>query len=279
MNRIIDAHHHLWNYNKNEYGWIGDSMAVLKQNFTMDDFRRETAFAADVKSIAVQARQTLEETEWLLSLSGTDRTVAGVVGWVPLRSPVVREHLERLKEHGKLAGVRHVIQDEPDPGFILRNDFNEGISVLRDLGLSYDILVTEIQLPQTVAFVKGHPDQPFIIDHIAKPDIRSGSFENWSRYMTELAAFENVNCKLSGMVTEADWNNWTITNLKPYLDKMLESFGPDRLMFGSDWPVCLVAGGYKKWFRALDSYLSGLSEAEREGIYSSNAARFYGVEL
>lgn len=279
MKTIIDAHHHLWKYNDREYSWIDESMSVLKKSFSMEDFRKETAFAGEIKSIAVQARQTLEETEWLLSLSESDKTIAGVVGWVPLRSPVIRDHMDRLKSSGRLSGVRHVVQDEPDPMFILRDDFNNGISALKDFNLTYDILVTEKHLPQTVAFVKKHENQPFVIDHIAKPDIKNHSFEHWSRYMAELASFPNVSCKLSGMVTEADWTMWTREDLKPYIDRMMELFGPQRLMFGSDWPVCLVAGGYEKWFSTLDSCLSELSEVERESIYSGNAAEFYGVKI
>jgi L-fuconolactonase len=279
MRKIIDAHHHLWNYNDREYGWIDESMSVLRNNFSMVEFRKETSFAGEVQSIAVQARQTLEETEWLLSLSETDETIAGVVGWAPLRSPVIGEHLERLKDKGKLCGIRHVVQDEPDRDFILRNDFNDGISALKDFNLTYDILVTEKQLPQTVEFVKRHPSQPFVIDHIAKPDIKNHSFDDWARHMRELASFPNISCKLSGMITEADWKKWTADDLKPYIVKMLDLFGPGRLMFGSDWPVCLVAGGYEKWFNILDSFLSELSESDKESIYSGNAAEFYGVEI
>ncbi|MBB6480688.1 amidohydrolase family protein [Spirochaeta isovalerica] len=277
MKKIIDAHHHLWQYNNREFGWIDESMSVLRNNFSMEDFRKETAFASEVKSIVVQARQSLEETEWLLSLSESDNTIAGVVGWVPLRSPVIRDHLDRMKNRGGLTGVRHVIQDEPDRDFMLRNDFNNGVSALKDFNLTYDILVKEKQLPETVAFVKKHGNQPFVIDHIAKPDIKNRSFDYWARYMGELASFPNVSCKLSGLVTEADWTKWSPEDLKPYIERMLELFSPRRLMFGSDWPVCLVAGGYEKWFKTLDSFLSELSESEREGIYSGNAAEFYGV--
>ena len=278
MSRIIDAHHHLWSYNDREYSWIDDSMNILKQSFSLDDYRMDSAFAGEVHSIAVQARQTLEESQWLLALSRSDPTLSGVVGWAPLRSPVIGEHLQRLKRLGNLVGIRHVVQDEPDPDFLLRNDFNRGVAALKDFGLTYDILIKEHQLPQTLQFVKMHKDQPFVIDHIAKPDIKNKSFDHWEGYMTQLSRFENLYCKLSGLVTEADWTNWNPEDFKFYIDKLLELFGPQRLMFGSDWPVCLVAGGYEKWYKALDSHLAELSPAEKERIYSGTAAEFYGVK-
>lgn len=271
----IDAHHHLWHYSAEEYDWIDDSMAILRRDFLPDDLAAEMHTAGVDGAIAIQARQTLEETRWLLSLAERSDVIRGVVGWAPLMEKNFAASLEKLSVNPKLKGLRHVVQAEPDEKFLLRKDFNEGIETMRRTGLVYDILIYERHLLQTIEFVDLHPDQAFVLDHIAKPRIREGKLEPWAERMRELAKRENVSCKLSGMVTEADWSQWTPASLRPYLDVVVEAFGPRRLMAGSDWPVCLVACGYAQWFGVLGEYFSAFSEEERSAIFGENATRMY----
>jgi L-fuconolactonase len=223
----------------------------------------------------VQARQSVQETEWLLDLAEEHAFLKGVVGWVPLASPDVRTTLESLLERPKLKGVRHVIQDEPDDHFILRNDFNAGVSALVDFGLVYDILIFERHLPQTIEFVDQHPNQRFVLDHLAKPRAKEKTFEPWRNNLHRLAQRENVYCKLSGLVTEADWESWTYEQLCVYLDIALEAFGPRRLMFGSDWPVCLLAATYSKWYEVVSRFCSELSADEQNRVRGGTAIEVY----
>ena len=273
----VDAHHHLWRYTPDEYGWINDAMHILKRDFLPDDLRRETSQAGIDATIAVQARQSLEETRWLLDIARDSDLVRGVVGWAPLSSPEAPQLLNALSAESKLKGLRHVIQDEPDDNFILRDDFNRGVAAMVDTGLVYDILIYSRHLPQAAAFVDRHPTQVFVLDHIAKPPIKLGEhgLEPWATHIRELARRPNVWCKLSGMVTEADWQTWSLDTLRPYLDVVMESFGPARLMTGSDWPVCLVATGYKQWFETIHNYLSAPGSAEYEAICGGNALSVY----
>ncbi len=200
-----------------------------------------------------------------------------MVGWAPIASGEFSTTLEEFTGRPKLKGLRHVVQAEPDENYLLREDFNRGIGVLRGSGLVYEVLIYEHQLPQTIEFVDRHPDQVFVLDHIAKPRIRERVLEPWAGRMRDLARRENVSCKLSGMVTEADWNGWTLEGLRPYLDVVVEAFGPQRLMVGSDWPVCLVACGYAQWFGVLEEYFAGFSTQERDAVFAGNAARVYGL--
>ncbi len=272
---VIDAHHHLWEYAKAEYGWISDDMAVLRRNFLPPDLEREIRAVGVDGVVTVQARQTVGETEWLLSLAEKNPFMRGVVGWVPLADPAVEAHLDRFARHPKLKAVRHVVQDEPDPDFILGEAFNRGVSRLKEYRLVYDILIFERHLPQTLAFVDRHPEQVFVLDHIAKPRIRDEALEPWRERMRDLARRTNVWCKLSGVATEADWKRWTPAGIRPYLETALEAFGPKRLMWGSDWPVCLVATPYARWKRIVDDFIATLSEAERERILGTNAVETY----
>jgi L-fuconolactonase len=272
---VIDAHHHFWTYSAAEYGWISDAMAALRRDFLPDDLGREIRAAGVDGVVSVQARQTVAETEWLLSLADRTPFIRGVVGWVPLADPAVEGVLERLARHPKLKAVRHVVQDEPDPDFILRDDINRGVGLLKAHGLVYDILIFERHLPQTLAFVDRHPGQVFVLDHIAKPRIRDGAISPWREQMRELARRPNVWCKLSGVVTEADWARWTPAGIRPYLDAVMEAFGAGRVLWGSDWPVCLVACGYGCWRRTVDDAIAALSASEREGILGGNAIAAY----
>ncbi len=273
----VDAHHHLWNYDPLEYGWIGENMTALRRNFTPDDLWREMGAANVLGAIAVQARQTLEETRWLLELA-TDRDfMMGVVGWVPLVDRDVAAHLERFAANPKLRGVRHVLQDEPDPNYMLRADFHQGIRRLRDFHLVYDILIYDHHLPAAVQLVDANPNQIFILDHIAKPRIRDGVLSPWRENLRELARRQHVYCKLSGMATEADWHHWTPETLQPYFEVALEAFGPTRLMFGSDWPVLEVAGRYSSWAQTVRTWLASLSPDEQESVLRTTALRAYRI--
>lgn len=278
MAERIDAHHHLWRYTSKEYGWIDESMVELQRNFLPLDLMAEIAAAGIDGTVAVQARQTLEETRWLLDQADGCTAIRGVVGWAPIAGEDFPEVMEEFADRPKLKGLRHVIQGERDENFILREDFNSGIRALEGSGLVYDILIYERQLPQTVEFVDKHPEQVFVLDHMAKPLIASGQRELWAERMRELGKRENVWCKVSGLVTEADWKQWRLEDLRPYLDAVVEVFGVARLMAGSDWPVCLVASGYSRWFAVLQEYFSRFSEAEQDAVFGGTAMQVYGLE-
>lgn len=274
----IDAHHHLWSYKKEDYPWISDEMSLLSRDFLVCDLEKELAVAGIEGTVAVEARQTLQETEWLLSLAKNSGHIRGVVGWAPISSAEFPALLERWRGEEKLKGLRHVIQDEPDEKFMDRKDFNRGISALPVSGLVYDILIYERHLPAAIAFVDRHPNQVFVLDHIAKPRIREAILEPWAANLRELARRENVSSKLSGLVTEANWKKWTIHDLRPYFDVVLDAFGPARLMAGSDWPVCLLASSYGKWFDAVRDLVEPLSASEKELILGGVAAKVYSLE-
>ena len=226
-------------------------------------------------SIAVQARQVVGESDWLLGLADRHATVKGVVGWVDLRAERVEEDLARLARHPKFVGVRHVVQDEPDDDFMLGKDFQRGIAKLRAYGLTYDILIYPKQLSAAIRLAEAFPEQPFVLDHLAKPRIQEGAIEPWRSQVLRLARLPNVWCKVSGLLTEADHRAWKAEHFRPYLDTAFEAFGPSRLMYGSDWPVCLFAGSYEQAYRLVDDYARGLTAAERAGLLGANCARFY----
>ena len=274
---IVDSHQHFWRYDAKEYDWIGDDLAAIRRDFLPEDLSRELGPAGVDAVVSVQARQSLGETRWLLELAGAHDFVAGVVGWVPLVSSTVADTLAELAANPRLCGVRHVLQGEADPDFAARRDFNEGIAALRGLGLAYDILIYERQLPVATALVDRHPDQVFVVDHVAKPRIRDAVVSPWRERIRELGRRPNVFCKLSGMVTEADPRAWTHASLEPYAHAVLEAFGPSRVMFGSDWPVCLAACSYSQWLAAVRELCGGLSAAERERVLGGTARLAYGL--
>jgi len=275
MTQRIDAHHHLWHYTPEEFGWIDDRMGRLRRDFLVDDFGQELSAAGWAGSVAVQARQSLQETDWLLSLADKSAFLRGVVGWAPIASDRFPALLEELSSRPLLKGLRHVIQDEPDDDYILGAEFNRGVASMMGSGLAYDILILPRQLPAATQFVDRHPEQVFILDHIAKPPICSQEVEPWLRHITELARRENVYCKLSGVVTEADWSAWSINDLRPFADAVLEAFSPRRLMAGSDWPVCLLASSYGRWIDTLGDLLAGISQPERDRIFGETAIEAY----
>jgi L-fuconolactonase len=226
-------------------------------------------------TIAVQARQTLEETHWLLDLAEQSEAIRGVVGWAPIAGEEFPGCMEEFDGREKLKGLRHVIQGEKDEHYILREDFNSGIRTMLGSGLVYEILIYERHLEDAIYFVDEHPEQVFVLDHMAKPLIAGGVMEPWASRMQELGQRENVWCKVSGLVTEAKWDAWSPETLKPYLDVAVEAFGPTRLMAGSDWPVCLVASGYAQWWGLLREYFAGFSEAEQAAVFGGTAVEVY----
>jgi len=275
---MIDAHHHLWKYSAAEYGWITPQMPSIRRDFLPPQLEELMHHFGIEGTVAVQARQTLEETSWLLSLSEKHPLIRGVVGWVPLTDGAsLRSHLERFAANRSLRGVRHVIHDEPDARYILRNDFNAGIAALHEFGLRYDILIFERHLPAAIEFVDRHPNQIFIVDHMAKPRIKERIISPWDRNMREMAKRQNVYCKLSGMVTEADLAGWTPQDLQPYIDVVLAAFGPRRILYGSDWPVLLRACDYARWFGTVNNAIAKLSRTEQDRIMGGTAIEAYAL--
>ena len=272
---IVDSHHHFWRYDPAEYGWISDSMRALRRDFLPADLRREIEAAGVDGVVSVQARQTLSETRALLAHARENDFIRGVVGWVPLVDPAVRGTLEELAQDPYLRACRHVLQDEPDDDYMLREDFNDGVRAVTAAGLVYDILIFERHLPQTLEFVDRHPNQVFVLDHIGKPRIRDGSFGAWRAAIRDLARRPNFYCKISGMVTEADWERWSEAELAPYMDAVLAAFGPRRLMYGSDWPVCLTAVDYARWFELVAGFAARLSADERDRVLGGTAIEAY----
>jgi L-fuconolactonase len=271
----IDAHHHFWRYDPVEYAWISEAMPAIRRDFLPADLEAEIRAAGVDGAISVQARQSLDETRWLLELAHEHEFIRGVVGWAPLCEPAVREHLDELASEPTLKGIRHIVQDEPDDHFILRDDFNRGVAALKESQLVYDILIYERHLPQAMEFVDRHPQQIFVLDHLAKPRAKVHELEPWRTNIRRLAERPNVYCKLSGLATEADWQAWTELQLTPYLETVLEAFGPRRLMFGSDWPVCLLATTYRGWHDLVARFCSRLSVSEQARIFGETAAEAY----
>ena len=274
----IDAHQHFWRHDPARDGWITDEMAILRRDFLPEEVEPLLAQGGLDGSVAVQADQSESETRFLLEIAEAHPTVLGVVGWVDLLAPNLPERLEHFSRFGRLRGVRHVAQAEPDD-FLSREGVVRGIGMLRRFGLTYDILVYPQQLTAALSLVRRLPDQPFVVDHMAKPLIAEGILEPWVSLMRELAHHSNVWCKVSGLVTEADWSGWRPEDFRPYLDMVFDAFGPDRLMFGSDWPVCLLAAEYGQVLELIEAYTEQLSASEREAVFGGTAAGFYGLNL
>jgi L-fuconolactonase len=275
----IDAHQHFWHYSPTAYDWIDETMAVLQQDFLPEQLEPLLHQAGFSGSVAVQALQTGAETDFLLNLAAQHDFIKGVVGWTDLQAADVESRLAHLAQKPKLKGLRHVVQAEPDKRFLLRPAFLRGISFLRQFNLTYDILIYPKHLPVATEFVAKFPDQPFVLDHIAKPFIKAQQLAPWAQHIRELAQHSQVYCKLSGMVTEADWHHWQPDHFKPYLEVVTEAFGPDRLMIGSDWPVCTLAGTYPDVMNLVKEYLNQFSKADQEKIMGGNAIRFYNLTV
>jgi len=274
---IIDSHQHFWHYEPVKHEWIDDEMAAIRKDFLPADLKKVYQENGIDGCVAVQADQTLEETDFLLDLASKHDFIKGVVGWVDLRANNIEEVLQKYSTSKKLKGFRHVVQGEPDHNFLLTANFLNGIKALEKHNFAYDILVFPHQLGAVLEFVKRFPNQKFVIDHIAKPYIKDGFYEGWAVLMKEIANQENVYCKVSGMITEADYKSWTEEQLKPYLDLVFNAFGTERIMFGSDWPVCLVAGNYFEVKTIVTNFIDGFSKTEQEAIMGKNAIQFYNL--
>lgn len=274
----IDCHQHFWIYNDREFSWIDNSMAALRQNFLPVDLQTELNANDFHGSIVVQTCQTLEETHWLLALAEQNPSILGVVGWADLCSPDIALQLKDLAANPKLVGLRHIVQSEPDDRFLLRREFLRGIAALEEFDLAYDILIYAKHLPVAIEFVQFFPRQRFVLDHMAKPSIRAKEIDSWTDGIHRLSAFPNVFCKMSGLVTEADWQNWTRDDITPYLDVAFDSFGPDRLMIGSDWPVCLVAASYAQATGLVKDYILKRAPDRASDVLGGNAQRFWRLK-
>ncbi len=273
----IDAHQHFWRYSAAEYPWIGPGMERLARDFLPADLAPLLEAGGIAGTVAVQARQSLEETRWLLELADGHGFIRGVVGWVDLRSTHVADQLARFAGHPRFVGVRHVVQDEADPRFLLGEAFLHGLARVAEAGLVYDLLVLAPQLPAAAEMVALRPGQPFVLDHLAKPPIAAARLDPWRDDIRALARHPHVSCKLSGMVTEARLRQWRREDFLPYMETALEAFSPERLMFGSDWPVCTLSGEYAEVAGIVDDFLAGLAPAERAAIEGGTAARVYGL--
>ncbi|MBN1414530.1 MAG: amidohydrolase family protein [Bacteroidales bacterium] len=273
----IDAHQHFWVYNPVEYTWIDESMAVLKRDFLPEHLQPLLLQQGFDGSIAVQARQKIEETEWLLQLAEENHSIKGVVGWVNLCSDDLEIQLDQLSVHHKLVGVRHVVQDEPDDDFMLRDDFQFGIRKLAAYKLTYDLLIYPRHLTRAIRLVRSFPGQTFILDHMAKPTVKTQEIQPWKQHIEQLAELHNVFCKISGMVTEADWHSWKSDDFSQYMDVVINAFGTNRIMIGSDWPVCSLAGKYNDIIGLAKDYLSMFSGYEQEMVLGSNAIKAYSL--
>ncbi|MEL6250436.1 MAG: amidohydrolase family protein [Bacteroidota bacterium] len=272
----IDAHQHFWNYSQDAYGWISNEMPEIRKSFGPDQLQPLLEENDLDACVSVQARQSIEENEYLLSLAGKYDFIKGVVGWVDLRSDKIEEDLKKYQVFPKMKGFRHVLQDEPDDNFMLQNAFVNGVKKSFEYGYTYDILIYETQLPSTVKFLEHFDSQAFVLDHIAKPMIKVGKTRNWEKGIRTLAQYKQLYCKISGMVTEAKLKQWKYEDFLPFLDIIVDTFGVDRIMFGSDWPVCLLGSeSYGEMKGIIDRYFQNYTEEDRAKIFGGNAISFY----
>ena len=280
---VIDAHQHFWKLNRGapwEYGWMEKpALAPIRRDFLPADLKPQLDAVGVTHSVFVQTQHHLDENRWVLQLAAENPWIVGVVGWVDLASPRVEEQVEEFIAHKKFVGVRHITHDEPDDDFIVRSDVLRGLKVLEKYGVPFDLLFYVKHLKHAVTVARHVPNLPLVIDHLAKPRIKDRAVDDWLPHLAAAAKFPNVYCKLSGMVTEADWQNWTAGDLKPYVAHALELFGPQRCMYGSDWPVCELAGSYDRVHHALVDALGPLSPAENDAIWSGTAKQFYRLQV
>ena len=273
----IDSHQHFWNYDSVNHAWIDESMSVIRKDFLPEDLKKVYAGNSIDGCVAVQADQTLVETDFLIDLAAKNDFIKGIVGWVDLRGNDIEAVLEKYSQFNKIKGFRHIVQGEPDHNFLLRPNFVNGISKLEPYDFAYDILVFPHQLGTVLEFARKFPKQKFVIDHMAKPYIKDGFYDGWATLMFEIGKLNNVYCKLSGMVTEADFKTWTPKQIHPYMDLVLNAFGANKVMYGSDWPVCLVAGNYMEVKGLVTNFIENLSHTEQEAIMGGNAVEFYNL--
>ncbi|MEO7992051.1 MAG: amidohydrolase family protein [Chryseolinea sp.] len=271
----VDTHQHFWKYNPVRDQWINENMLTIQRDFLPEDLQPVLQRNRIDGCVVVQADQSAEENYFQLKNAMAHEFIRGIVGWVDLRATDIDEQLQYYRQFDKMKGFRHILQGEKQRDFMLQTEFRRGISLLRNYNFTFDLLVLPDQLKYTSDFVKLFPDQPFVLNHLAKPNIKEKEISSWRRDIIALARHENVYCKLSGMVTEADWHTWQPSDFIPYLDVVVESFGMKRLMFGSDWPVCLLAGSYERMLKVVTNYFSSFSRDEQELFFGGNAIQFY----
>lgn len=279
--QVIDAHHHFWDPARAEYPWLTDELAAIRRPFGPDDLTPVLAEAGVDRTILVQTISSVEETQEFLATAIENEFIAGVVGWVDLTDPAIEDVIAGLLAPpggSRLVGIRHQVHDEPDPAWLLRRDVDRGISAVGRAGLAYDLLVRPRELPAAMACVRAHPEIAFVIDHLAKPPIRSGELEPWLSGIRPFGELGNVAAKVSGLVTEADWQSWQLGDIQPYVDEAVRIFGPDRILFGSDWPVCLLAATYDVVVETARSLTTGFTEGERDLFFAGTARRMYGLD-
>ena len=274
----IDSHQHFWKYNAVRHSWISEEMSLLKRDFMPENLDEERKANGINATIAVQADQSEDETLFLLELAEHNPSIAGVVGWIDLCSPQAAKRIQFFAQFERLRGFRHIAQDEPDEYFLVREDFLRGVACLREFNLSYDILIYPKQMLAALELVSRFPEQRFVIDHMAKPEIKAKNRSGWAVLMQKIAAHPNVYCKLSGLVTEADWHHWRKEDFRPYFDVVFDAFGPKRLMFGSDWPVCLLVASYQQVLEIVEDYIQDCAADIKERIFGGNAADFYQLK-
>jgi len=277
----VDAHHHFWDPTRAEYPWLTPDLAAIDRAFGPEDLEPLLAASGIGSTVVVQARHSMDETRELLEIAATSPFVSGVVGWVDLTDPAVGTTLDALREGAggsRLVGIRHQVHDEPDPEWLLRADVRRGLRAVADAGLAYDLLVRPRELPAALEIVRAFPDLRFVVDHLAKPPIREGELEPWASLMSRFEPLDNATCKVSGLVTEGDWHAWAVDDLAPFVRHAIGVFGPTRLMFGSDWPVCLLAASYERVVEAARRLTAALSEAERQLVFGGTATRVYRLE-
>ena len=274
--QVIDSHQHFWKYNPERLSWISEEMAAIQKDFLPDNLKDVLLKNKVYGCVTVQVDQNEEETNWMLSLAEGRPFIKGIVGWVDLQAPNIIERLQYFSSFPKLKGFRHILQNE-EPSFLQQPSFVRGISYLKNLNFTYDILIYTHQLKAALELVREFPEQKFVINHLGKPAIAKGHYCGWEKDIKSLSEFENVYCKISGMVTEANWNTWTSENLRPYLDTVVKTFNTKRIMFGSDWPVCLLAASYGNWLQTVQQYFSSFSKNEQEDFFSGNAKQFYNL--
>jgi L-fuconolactonase len=281
MALTIDAHQHFWQFSQPfDYSWLdAPSLSAIRRDYLPNDLKPLIHSVGVNRTVFVQTQHNVEETRWVLGLTEKYDLIAGVVGWVDLASDQCEQQLLEFKNHPKFVGIRHVTQDEPDDNFIVRDDVICGLKVLQQHNVPFDLLFYVKHLHHAASLAEQLPDLPMVIDHLAKPEIRNHRTDNWIDSFKKAARFPNIYCKLSGMITEADWQNWTPADLKPYVETALEAFGPQRCMFGSDWPVCELAGTYEQVYNALVEVLGPIGASERERIFGGTATEFYHLQV
>ncbi|TWR24914.1 amidohydrolase family protein [Mucilaginibacter achroorhodeus] len=275
----IDSHQHFWLYDKARHEWINEDMHQCRRDFVPADLQPLLEQNGIAGCVTVQADQTITENEFILNFAQQNSFIKGVVGWIDLKAADVEQRLEQYRDIELMKGFRHVLQGEADDRYMLREDFMTGIGLLDKYGFTYDILIFPKHLKIAAEFVAAFPNQRFVVDHLAKPFIKAGDIDQWKKDIQVLAQHQNVSCKVSGMVTEADWNNWKDEDFTPYLDIVFNAFGAERLMYGSDWPVCNVAGGYQKAYKLAEGYVNQLSQNEQELFWAKNAIHFYRLKV